>query len=136
LGDADFIETFYDKLTSIQSLRDSYFIVASINVIVRSPSATLPRRYNRQSVLHLHQAIAFRFLQFLERHQQLSLVSPNFTPLPNQNPAQFPRSSPAPCAQVSKPACGSSSCFSSFSLVRPLQRPLLHLFTRSLQPLL
>jgi hypothetical protein len=33
-----FIETFYDKLSSIQALRDSYFIVASINVIVRPQS--------------------------------------------------------------------------------------------------
>jgi hypothetical protein len=37
-NDARFIETFYDKLSSIQALRDSYFIVASINVIVSFPA--------------------------------------------------------------------------------------------------
>ena len=37
LGDATFIENFYDKLSSIQALRDSYFIISSINVIVSFP---------------------------------------------------------------------------------------------------
>jgi hypothetical protein len=41
LGDASFIENFYDKLSSIQALRDSYFIISSINVIVRFPLTCL-----------------------------------------------------------------------------------------------
>jgi hypothetical protein len=40
-NDAVFIETFYDKLSSTQALRDSYFIIASINVIVNLPAMFL-----------------------------------------------------------------------------------------------
>jgi hypothetical protein len=71
-NDAQFIETFYDTLSSIQSLRDSYFIVASINVIVNFPAQYLQPSSSFMSA----QVIAFRSLQFLERHEQLSLVRP------------------------------------------------------------
>jgi hypothetical protein len=69
--DPSFAQTFYDKLATIQALRDSYFIIASVNVIVRFPANFFLPNHNS----YLIQVIAFRMLQFLERHQQLSLLT-------------------------------------------------------------
>ncbi len=69
--DASFAQTFYDKLTTIQALRDSYFIIASVNVIVRFPAKMFQLNHSSCSI----QVIAFRMLQFLERQQQLSLLT-------------------------------------------------------------